>query len=385
MTLGDYWIEKESWKSQLPMIWSYCTQYDADIDLANMINKCDTLTLDFAKSSGFKELDLFKIPSARIFDTEEKHTEGILDIAMELLERLRNYLEKIWDPKILHVIFLSGGTDSRILTYLLYEMEQEGIDLGHFLFISHEPEIEYRKAHRLLDTLGWKYVHHIYKPFHKNKPDYYRFGIMNPNAFFGPNLDGYSEIVIDDLLLDMKECCLVAGYYGGEIFNYPSGNPYNLMEKSKRNVKYIDEELLRFYGRDVSMGLYEYYFHWGDLILPYLNYDYLEYAFKIPSEHFYIDPHTGLDAIRYSMLKCLGDDFDVVNEKHSYNLNFIKNKDKIRGNWKNCQFRKDFSDQLHHIKPEENFFPSNILDAKLYGLSLVYEQAKRSPLWDTLN
>ena len=342
------------------------------ISLREICREEDQLTIDPTSHSGFKEIGIYDIrkliiPQYKhlITDLEKLEDHSVEDIANILLNKTRDYLIDSWDSNYPHVVFHSGGADSRIISYLLLELEEEmGKDwIGDLKFLCFKPEQK-----QFLDVMKRqgrsKDQYHVHKINEPLNVEYYNLGKFeyNANSFWDMSVVFWDEIIDNE-----KDWVVVSGIIGGVLFGYPLW---------KAPLKTDDNRFENFIKNAVypnfSTGRFS--VNWKDIIAPFLGYDYLETAFRVPMKYIRLHPNSKQDLIRKTMLELIGDDLPFYwgspyNWQKTNNwIKYIKNK------FLNSKLYNDYIDVpfVRNAKPWAAKQPRSD-EIKLYSLATMYE------------
>lgn len=297
-----------------------------------------------------------------------KDINTVEEAATLLLQALENYFIAHWQPRESHVVLASAGADSRIILYTLRNLSKTQ-DLGEFNIICTEPEGPlFRKTMR---QMAWpESCYDVWKEGRLNDDDYFRIGNFdtNVNAFNAPLMEYWTKGI-------EPSSTLVMGLCGGEMLDYPVGKRAAGFPTDNRF-----EDLLFMY-KPYQLDLCQIYATWKRVLLPYLNYEYLDAAFRIDESCFYRGKHAEqpCDAIRAKMLELLGDTTPCYTG-HIYNWNYgAEQADYIRKKWHESKLYNDFK-HLPFVRSAEPWTSSGVeqrkrWDVKLYGLATAYERA----------
>jgi len=392
MKLLERWKAKKSWKETL----SFCPIYfikeipeEEDIDLRALLRKRSDLTLDLESETGFKEIGvrwLQDIPKERqyIINPLLKIEAPANQLAQSLIYQIEQYFLSVWDNSKFHILFMSGGLDSKILSYVLTSLRNKyGKNwLGDIHFSCREPEGFVFKE--IMKRQEW--AKDQYSIYHENRfleEDYYGhvYDLSdNVNAFRDPYRNNYLDLV-NFLGVKMSDCQVIFGSCGGEIFDYPSRKPRVFINGTPDPFL----SLKSYIEPGKFMFSYD-YLKWGDIILPYLSYQYLALAFSVPdrfvSKEIEIEGYMKLNReikmvkqgfMRSEMLKVFGDEIPCYYD-HMYNDKLSDGKRTwIQNQWLSSDFYRDFKHipEVGKSRPHEK--PWGSLDSKLYGLATVYQ------------
>jgi len=365
VTLLEDWQQKSTWHNCYTPVQAYMSRKTGftDLSLREVLRREDSWTFDKQEPSGFNEVAVVPamIPGKNVSrPVIVKDTiEGICE---DLLRIFKITLENLWDTKIPHVVFISGGRDSRILMFVLRQLLREGKDLGEFILINHEPEQDqFRAAIKDMD-FPLQYCH-VRKENALDQPDYYDISPIshNVNAFCGP------EIIMHQDYYPEGKACLVTGAFGGELLDYSTYRGHRI--NWGRFLQYTGAPRTHYS---------ELYANWKDILMPYSAFDYLNYVFQIPQKFFVKTGHgniNGGDLLRDTMLKMLGNTAPFY-YKHAYNMQLSAGtKDRIQQEYSNSKFVEYFHEieAIMVARPAINIFRKWEMDSKLYGLATVIE------------
>jgi len=284
--------------------------------------------------------------------------------------------------------------DSRIISWVLASIrEKQGAEfLGDIHFRAHGTEALYGFK-KLMKQQGWKKDQYsIYKPDQLEKPGCHNMGDPDNvcNGYLRPTINFWDDLIKSG---DEKKYNCVQGLFGGEIFSYP-------LYKHK---EFTDN---RFNDLRINMGLgriklVKAYHKWHDFIMPYLGFEFLDVAFRVPANmfkwvdaacYFHLEMDKGIhqrprDQMRLEMCNIYHDDLPYF-VGHLYNLVMsMKDMEVMRDFYLNSKFYKEFS----HIPQVKNATPwhlyatkehikeiyNNTYQLKLYGLATTYEHTKK--------
>lgn len=297
---------------------------------------------------------------------DEATLESVTD---DLLARLKRYFVKAWQSDRFHLMWCSAGLDSRILAWVLADLRDErGRDwLGDIHFVCHHPEGGLFK--QTMKTMGWREDEYsVHRESQPQNADYYDLGRFedNANAWCRMTLRFWDDVVP---LEREAETVLVCGACGGELLHYPiwrsgkRGILSNRFDDLHRHMPWPHHNFARLYS------------NWGDVLLPFLAYDYLDAVFRLPAHLFKRQWSKGPDKIRWAMLQRFGDGVKLYTG-HRYDFTMSpKRKRYIKDCWRGSKLYRDFK----HIPWVESARPwsggLNTLDAKLYSYATMYERA----------
>jgi len=385
MSMFEEWKNKKMWDKTLPYVPVFRlegTDY-VDMSLAALCDKAETLTLD--PEVGFKEITMVDIKDLMredyLFMTEplEKVDRKPEEFAKLLLEQVKIYLTDLWDSNRMHLIFHSGDMDSRIISWTLKELRDEnGKDwLGDIHFRCHEPEGDIFKT--VMKKQGWdESQYSVHKEGRVTEPDYYNFGDFdwNNNCWFRPGVNFWDEIIPKG---EEKNVTLVSGLFGGENLCYPIWP-----QRARSNNRFED---LMSNGSGVRPALSRAFNTWGDILLPYLSYEYLKVSFELPNKYLvWVDNQFGQqrDLIRTEMLKVFKDD-TILYIGHKYNRKISDERRKyMKERYQGSKFFRDFGhlDFVRNARAWDIYKDENLsmVDLKLYSYATMYEYTNRGGL-----
>ncbi len=290
-----------------------------------------------------------------------------LEEVVKLLDlEITSYLRDLWDPNRFHLIFCSAGMDMRNISWRLAELRDEmGKDwLGDLHFRCHHPEGE--AFMKVMARQGWKREQYsVWNPGQPQSGDYFDMGNFNDN------INAYSKMLLrfsDDIAPPEKEkeVCLVLGMMGGEGLQYPLWQRYsaNRLNDLYRYAMFPTWAFSREYNR------------WGDILMPYISYKYLDVLFRIPRSFFrYASRDRTYDVMR-SMLLARFHDPIPCHYGHQYDLEFSQGrKDYIQDCWQRSSFYNDYA-SIPFVRDARPWLASMMhsTDAKLYSYATMYEQ-----------
>jgi len=371
-----------SWKHTLyfrPMYRSKATG-EVSLSLSHLCENEHCLTLT---QNGFSEIEV--VPIRERVEPDYHHITELLpeadwtleESAWELLKCVEKYFIEWWDPSQPHFIYSSGGVDSRIIAYTLANLrERLGKDwLGDVVFYCLKPEQDiFRKV---MQELGWDssqcHVHKEYQPLCADYWGYSRFD-RNMNALC-PSARAW---VVPDVLLhghERRYVC-VCGENGSEILDYPLRS--NWVEN-------------RFDGLDNNASVSKLWgilqVTWKEILTPYVSYDFLDTAFRIPQKHYHFVNRLGqlVAAVRAKMLEILGDNIEIYCDHpqfqkhliHQFNLS-QEGREHMMDRWSRSKLYRDFSFKpfVKDAKPWEGPFRS--LGSHLYSYASMYEHVRNT-------
>lgn len=382
MTLLSEYESKKSWQSTLPVcpIYKSNTTGYKDLDFAAVIRQEPKLTLDTNSRTGLKEISILPITAT----IPEKWQKLVVlppwepgqfppdEIARILIHAAKEYLLANWDANAPHLVLVSGGQDSRILSYVLRDIREEhGADrLGNVHFRTcKELHDDGQVFLDLMRRQEWKETQFsIFNADQECNADYYDYGNFdfNPNAyapiqmncFFG---DGWLEKE------DAKKVTVVGGNYCGELLNYPLSRAGFFKDHWKGFIEYINSCIT---------NQCRIFYHFGDVLLPFMGYEYLALGLRIPNEYYKyaVRGKQRTDYIRALMLQEFEDIAPfVVGHQFDFALK-EKRREHMRKRWLDSKFYKDFRPDSRVATAEPWTAPRTAQDSKLYSLACVYER-----------
>jgi hypothetical protein len=384
MNLLNEWKKKKSWNKTLQLCPAYYVRNSnllPDISLSNTLNQCNSITIDVNSQTGIKEIGIkdFRsyIPENFFHLCQPKEPNYDFDVtgfANILIEKLFKYIEDVWDNNVKHLVFHSGGRDSRIISYILSQMRNESPDfIGDIHFVCHEPEGELFK--KVMKIQGWKESQYsVYNDGVDNRIDYYDWGDFKNNvgAFYPPGINFHEHVVHKD---EENKVCIVSGNFGGEQFNYRAADSTFSLARTKTNNRLDD--MVRFAGNNMCFYS-EGYNKWFDILQPYLSYEFLNTSFRIPEEMITtVNGQRGTDNIRDTMLELLGNKLPF-HVGHAYNVSYSeKKRQEVNRMFRKSKFYGDFSENYDIVKNADpgKDLPQKTISTKLYGLATAYQEA----------
>lgn len=382
MTRTTDWMNTLSWErtvSRYPLYRSRETG-KTSFYLGELIKEEATLTLDL--DHGFKEIEVIPArytltpqkreeltPQRDPSMTREEHASGLIDAAKE-------YLRVVWDGDRPHLIFCSGGMDSRIISLLLKELREEnGREwMGHLHFRCHEPEGVFFK--RMIRKQGWRQDEYsILKEGNDTGSDYYFLGdfTTDVNAYYRPAANFWYDLYPPG---EEKNVVLIMGLMGGEQHGYP-------IIKQRSGGSRLDDFF--HFGRASQFGLSRIVAKWGEVYFPFMDYEYVKRANAIPEEHLtmVMTPHgQQRDAMRTEIVRLLGNK-DPFFIGHRYNLMMSSGRiEAMKTAWLGSKLYRDFQHEsiVRDARPWEAYGtngPQEIMSRsvalKLFGLATTYE------------
>jgi len=364
MTLLEEWKSKRSWQLTYPLVPVYLSRRrgKTDLDLRAMIRQEPTFTLDESHPTGLAEFDFVpaEIPGER-FDEDIILPETPSQAANVLLDLVKGYFLHTWDSKVFHLVWTSGGRDSRIIAWVLKNLSRE-MDLGKFVFCCHEPEQDIFK--HAMQAIGFtNYI--IFNEMRLKQPDHYdvyHLAEHNINAWIGP----YHKHIPPGI--NPSRTCAVSGLFGGEQTDYPVHRGYD----------YINFGLLNAFAPWPQIGLLEEYGMWSDILTPFASYKYMNYMFHLPPKFFPERiPGMGGDLLRDTMLAVCGDKNNDFYYGHQYNhaLSSVMQK-QVTQEFRASKFYARFQNSnpnIRNLEPGQDIYHRECLASKYYGLATVYE------------
>lgn len=372
MTLYSEVKKKKSWQNTLPFPPVYYSKRtnEEDLDLAALCSREPRLTL---LRNEFSEIGIRH--SSEVMDQKQRHLVTTLEkdqsmtissVSIQLVNALKSYFKKTWDSSHYHLVLCSGGLDSRIMSWILRDLREEmGRNwLGDIHFICHHPEgTIFKEAMKLQ---GWnQYEYSIHKETQNQSADYYDLGNWNdnPNAFCQIVLRFWDGVVPQH---KEKETVLISGAAGGEILHYPLARKLGHLENRYNDL------LQHMPAPHVNFA--RFYANWHDVLFPFISYDYLNIAFRIPHKLFIRQTPRGADKIRIAMLSRWKDNIPC-HIGHQYNFTPSQSRIKyIKSHYLGSKFYRDFK----HIDYVKNAAPWKYkkikeYDTYLYSYAAMYE------------
>jgi len=327
------------------------------------------LTLDLKSETGFKELDIVKPWQTDIKDDCEKTITDLDSLCQTLLSLLQESIQKCWNPLDKHLVFISGGADSRLICYIIKKLgEVNGKDwIGEIKFLTRyerstsiNPLDSTTIVKSLMEKLGWPFLEARSLEFSP---------YLIPNAFSEFKLNFYHPLSLD--YKELKKWVGVSGNYGGEQTHYPA-------YKGFTNDRFSDLNKWLSVPNTFTFP----YHAFKDHLQPYLYKPYMRTVFKIHPSLFVMKKISGErteDVIRGRMLKMLGDTLPLYTG-HQYEMTSKEDVlTKVQELWDNSLFKKDFSKQLDSYKKIRitNIWDKAYVESKLFGLAMTYDFGKK--------
>jgi len=365
-----YWEEKESWKATM----SFCPVYfskttgERSVSLSALCSREKTLTLT---KNGFSEIGVC-LPTDLISESYNYLTEPLQkidikidDLVKKLVGELKKYFIKLWDCNVPHIVFMSGGQDSRIISYILKDLRD---DLGrgwlreiHFVCFKPEDKIFLK----VMEVQGWnKNEYEVYKENQDIELDY--FDYCNPqrnlNAFVSPALFFWRKEWLE------KNAVYISGVFGGEALDYP------VRFGRLTNNRYSD---LFHFSDATRMYLAERFNICYDILSPFLGYEYLDTVFRIPDKYFVWKTKRGDEEptlLRTKILESFGDKVPYCYGHYFPNAISERYQIEAREFYYNSKFYKKFS-SLDFVKDSKPWTSKReSLDIKLFSYAIMYEE-----------
>lgn len=370
---------------KLPIFPLYRIKNTSEIDnnLSRLLLKSTTLTIDVNSITGFKEIEVVPIQEnidKKYLYLTEACEKTIVDFNLlidTIKTKLSDVIYEFLKQPCQKIIFMSAGADSRILAWLIKDLENK---YGSFLtddimFICHHPEGELFEA--AMEQMGWeKGKYHVHRKSMQQSADYYSYGdfTLNMNSFDYPAINFWSDIVPRGT---EKNFIVLSGAYGGELLSYPLYKPHGLLTNRYEILhKWVGEYNIRSAFMNIL---------WKDVCMPFLDYNYLDTIFRIDkSLYSYYNNQVGyyaIDRIRGELLKSFNDNVKCY-VGHNYDFTMSPELQRhIQYNWKNSKLIRDFGDDAILLEGEnikiKDFTPGlkirGCVDSKLYSLATVYE------------
>jgi hypothetical protein len=358
------------------------------VDVAKkMISNTESVTLDTSylkedfransyTQTPFKEIINMniedKIPGSRLglLDSVREYDLPFNEIVSKLKEALKGYIVKCWDSNSPKLFLHSAGYDSRIVSGIITELREErGSDwIGDIHFRCHQPEGELFK--QIMEAEGWDNSQYSLWEDMKENEDHYNLGRIEPvNGFmsFTQQYDFFSDYTKDR----EKDIIIIGGIYGGELFDYLARGKNHF-----KNFKYCDNVLLNsLHNYMLCEGgtITKYFDDHKYAIFPFLSYDYLEAATKMPTKYITRNPNlerSKPDNIREALLKSF--DFDIYSiqyGRHDYHWNITNDTwNKMSKFYQSSKFYND-----HKIDIDIPFKVKSYSDM-MWTLSLMYDK-----------
>lgn len=352
---------------------------ETDSNLANLISKSSTVTLNTKSKTGFDEIEIvpieYKMPKEYryLLHSCEKNQTNFKLLIDNMLRELEYTMHFILAEPGKKIMFMSAGADSRILAWVIKSLEKKfGSALtANLKFVCHHPEGDLFK--RAMEQMGWpEEKYHVHGEGVPQSADYYNYGdfTLNMNSFDAPALNFWSDIIPRG---EEKEYTLITGSFGGELLSYPLYKPGGLSENRYDHIGMW----LEGYGFDNAHVTTL----WKNVYVPYLSYNYLDVAFSIAPELYTYYDHTAgpesIDNIRRTILDSFGDAVPI-NIGHVYDFTMSEGLSQyIEKSWLGSKFYRDFKGLKEVAGANPGYAARGSIDSKLYGLATMYENTTR--------
>lgn len=377
---------------------------DYDYSLADIVKRSGKIKFDESYlNKDFmpheKQTPFFNIVISDLSDViPEKHKDLLFDVpeyelnldidwfVLQLKAALKQAIIEMWDSNMPHLVFHSGGYDSRILSAALKELHKEKGDkwLGKVHFRCHQPEIEL--FNQIMKIEGWDESQ--YSGWYGSNTDHYNLGIkdiaLNGFSPIDQQMNFWQDIVP---LNDEKNWVVVSGE-GGEMFKYMA--KYMQNGEAGTNEHWCDNKKMNLLiAKNPGNGDWEghWYVRFHDAIMPFFSYIYQREAQKINPSLCTYDESKSCDNIRLKLMNAYGFDFTSIEHGiHQYNWDFSDERRKrIADDFNNSKFYALYKEKLPEINPEKNLYG---YDSKVWGFMTLYDNifnhfvfsAKESPI-----
>ena len=344
-------------------------------DIISIAKKLDKLTFDerfldkkftmCGRITPFKEIDWItpqqECPYPELLEAQIPTTASFDDFLISLKEGLRKSILNLWNPADKHLMLHSAGFDSRIISGMLAELRDEGMNLGEIHFRCHQPECE--GFFEIMKREKWK--EDQYSCYCGSVRDYYNIGVsdISVNGFVNYNqqMNFWWDIVPR---AEEKDWNLIIGL-GGEMFKYIGGF-------KKPNFVYCDNFGLNMLI-DMTPGYGEWEGQWAtrfkNLIMPFAGYEYLEVASKVHTEWCTRNKET--DDVRFSLSKLF--DYNITEipwGSHDYKWDISRSrKAEMMNLYHTGEFFKKYKKRINPFSDLYGW------DAKMWGFGVtVYDE-----------
>ena len=367
MTLLTKYQSNLSWNETIPVMPVYYSRQTGfqDLDLRNVLQREPELTLDVRMlpswedgvcPTGFGEVNVK--PICEIWNPSKFHqpvevSESLEGICDDIIELHKDYFRKTWDSRDYHLLLSSGGRDSRIVAWILKQLQDdEGMDLGEFKFLCQGLEAKcFLEGMREMNWSREKYE--VWNFDNLLKPDYYDFWHLedNVNGFVGPQLFPTRIPGLDD-----QKTVLVSSSFSSGFHNVPELSLFHFGSY--------------YYNHSLCASVYRF----KDVLINTMGYDYVQYHTHISPKYF--QKTVGGDLVRDTMLKRLGNHASLYHA-HSYNFDFLPlTYRRINNDFRKSKLYKTFSNVEEIFKTnicEKNVFDWKSRDLRIYGLATTFE------------
>lgn len=277
----------------------------------------------------------------------------------ELWNALKEFIIDIWDSEGKYLILHSSGYDSRIISSVLAELRDEGMEMGHIYFRCHQSECE--NFFKIMKIEGWQKDQ--YSCFYSSNEDHYNLGVphISTNGFLGyfQQMNFWSDIIPEH---EEKNWYLVNGWEGAYFKYIAMGNSNDNKINCFKNYQINPQHYWMWQGQWIT--------RFKDMIQPFCSYKYLNIVMKIKYK-WCKQISTTSDNIRIELLKLFNYDLsEIPRGMHNYNLKISKKRKKEMLNlYYNSEFYKISKIKINLF---EDMFG---WDARLWGFAVtVYEK-----------
>lgn len=314
-----------------------------------------TLTPDYSKFSGFKEIE-DKPMTTTIIDENIQVGDTIPEMASDLLSILKETLSSNWNAQQRHCILMSAGRNSRVIMMILRDLQADGMDLGDYEIVTHQHEHVY--ARDICNELNFPLNRlHIWREETVNQLDHYRFGTLDsqPNACRGPVLYLFEEDY------DYSNNVFVGFGMAGAIFLYPYTHHWGNLSMARLNT---------FEGFAYADSFNQWRWE-GRILNPFTDINLFEYACSTPDWLYGLQNYDGL---RNEMIQQLGGTTTPLIYGHKYNYTFSnKTKTRIKEFYLGSKYFQKFKIEAKPWDFVGILDSRNNHDMKSLGMALMYE------------
>jgi len=393
-------FEFNSWKRQIPIVPFYKgASGEESIDLAHLIST-ENITLNVRRhGTGFDGIAIkyAEVPKerewVRALTNADRYPDStdLKQYITDYVKLLKKYFIEQWDNSKFHLILMSGGADSRIISWILKELRDEYGQsfLGDLCFVCHHDEDA--MFLEVMKLQGWKpEQYHVHKAALPQSASYYDYGDFDDNAnsytkvwpnFWNEVLPKFRE----------KEAVVVTGFNGGEQFEYP-------VKYSKTSARSIQSPWWNIFKFSFTFEYYitKYWLKFYEVLMPYCDYDVVAHVSRVPyaflkKAHWpsykqgnFCDRRR--DFMRRSILDHFGD-YVPCHVEHNYIFDMTPERTSyMKEKWFSSKFYRDFKDDAFVQRAEPwnlVFYKGNPVEKKmkfdngLYSLATCYEQSTR--------
>ena len=217
---------------------------------------------------------------------------------------------------------------------------------------------------------GW--APHQYSVWEHDPVDHYLIGNVNNSVDgFVPathQMNFWNDIVPEG---KEKDFIVIGGTAGGEFFSYQAFGvrPYKNFSYCKNH---LINQWLNYFPEEWEV-INDYLIKFKSAILPFLSYEYLKYASRVPEDQIF-KINNELDSVRQAIICDSADDLmDIAYGHHSYHWTLSQETlDRIKDYYYNSKFYQDHKFELGNLD-EDIFGMSGCLFTFAISYSKIYE------------